>query len=249
VDYRRLCRFELRRFREHFARFAWISVRDSWTQGLFERILPDGRPPPIVPDPVWGLEQTAAEACFHSVRQRFQLPEKYVLASFPQDARYSAEWLEAFKEECGRHGHACLSLPLPRGNHIRFRDALANVGLPLTPMEWYALLANAAGYVGLNMHPLVVCLSNAVPIFSFDPYGFYSAKKGLEPLAASKVFDLLNRSSLLDWYHNAWWPSWPQPEIVFERLQAFNRERCRQLAAMRKGEFETALNTLVQSLQ
>ncbi|MGD9612721.1 MAG: polysaccharide pyruvyl transferase family protein [Kiritimatiellia bacterium] len=248
MDHRRISRWELGRFRKQFRRFADITVRDTWTQRLFERIFQGGVPPPIVPDPVLGLNQNYMFAHPQDVRRRFGLPEKYVLATFPGDAPYSAEWLEEFKVECERHGQACLALPLPRGDHVQFRDPSANLPLPLAPEQWYALLAGAAGYVGTNMHPVVVCLHNAVPFYSFDSYGLFSAKKGVESLGASKVFDLLNRAGLLDCYHNAWWPAWPRPADVFGRLQAFDRGRCAQLAALRRREYEAGMERLLRSL-
>lgn len=248
VDHRGLNRYELRRFRQHFGRFAAITVRDTWTQGLFERIFQDGFVPPIVPDPVLGLNQNYMQAHLPDVRSRFQLPEKYVLTTFPQGAGYSPEWLESFRAECERHGQACLSLPLPQGTQIPFSAAHANIPLPLTPEEWYGLLAGAQGYVGVNMHPIVVCLHNATPFFSLDNYGAFMSKKGRPCMAASKVFDLLNRAGLLDCYHNAWRQPWPSPADVFRRLMAFDRERCRKLAELRYLEYAANMEDLIRRL-
>jgi len=248
ADYRRMSRMELNRFRRHYARFVAITVRDSWTQGLFERIFPGACPPPIVPDPVFGLNQNYMRSHPMNIRERFGLPERYILVTFPRAPGYSSDWLAAFRTECGRNGQACLSLPLPQDTHLRFPDPAANIPLPLTPEEWFQLLAGASGYVGVNMHPVVTCMHTATPFFSFDHYGLFSARRGVETPAASKVFDLLNRAGLLECYHNVWQPLQPAPADVFRRLMDFDRDRCDALARLRFREYKAGMNNLVRSL-
>lgn len=248
ADYRRMSRIECRRFRRHYERFAMITVRDTWTQGLFERIFRGDTPPPVVPDPVFGLNQNYMQAHPQEVRQRFSLPDNYVLVTFHQGSAYATRWLNEFQVECEHHGYTCLSLPLPQNTHVRFSDSNANLRLPMSPEEWFSLLAGAQGYVGINMHPIVTCLHNAVPFFSFDYYGLFSGRKKRGGLVTSKVFDLLNRAGLLDYYHSVWKPQWPSPANVFQRLMSFDRSHCRALAGLRHREYKTAMCRLVRRL-
>lgn len=44
-----------------------------------------------------------------------------------------------------------------------------SITTPLPPLDWYALIKYAKGYIGENMHPIVVALHNAVPCFVLIP--------------------------------------------------------------------------------
>ncbi len=70
------------------------------------------------------------------------------------------------------------------------------IEVPLSPIDWYALIKYATAYIGSNMHPIVTALTNGVPCYSLDNWGstdFWGHKKHDE---SSKVYDVLKQYGL-----------------------------------------------------
>ena len=82
----------------------------------------------------------------------------------------SQEWIETFSRLAEAEGVTCVMLPFSHGNS--FGSLPHSIGLPLSPIDWYAIIKYSQGYVGNNMHPIVVSLHNQVPFYSFDTYQF-----------------------------------------------------------------------------
>lgn len=151
-------------------RMAYISVRDTWTQRMVKTIDPQ-MCPSVTPDPVFAFNQNAGSLVPNGedIRSRFRLPESYALVSLHSQS-LPVETLSELKRLLAARGVACVAFPMPTG--IRFSHTFDyEIELPLSPIDWYALIANASAYIGSNMHPIIVSLHNAVPCFSIDHWG------------------------------------------------------------------------------
>ena len=163
---------------ESLSLFRYISVRDTWTRDMVKSIL--HKEVPITPDPVFGFNANAGELIpsKEELIDKFKLPSKYLLFGlFDQNVDY--ETLVELKQLLSKQGCSCVSIYTPTGRGFKHPFDY-EIYAPFTPLEWYGLLKNAYAYVGCNMHPIVVCLHNAVPCFSIDNWGktdFWGRKK------------------------------------------------------------------------
>ena len=211
--------------------FSYISVRDSWTRQVFDYFSYSKSDPKITPDPVFGFNANVPpEQTSRAVVRRFSLPERYVILSFNQRFSPSSEWVRRFMACCREKGTAVVSLPYPQEENRIEVDM--NIPLPLDPIEWYNIIKHSTGYIGNNMHPVVVSMHNAVPFFSFDYYADYSRFSGKVNLEFSKIYDLLNHTELLDNYVNVQTRGFrfPEPELVFERVHNFDKGKAKRIA-------------------
>lgn len=211
--------------------FSFISVRDTWSQKVFNYFSYGKKTPLITPDPVFGFNiNVSQELISKEILKRFCLPEKYIILSFKKKYSPSKDWVVRFVQCCNRVGISVVSLPYPQEEN--FLDVDINLSLPITPLEWYNIIKYSKGYVGNNMHPIVVSMHNAIPFVSFDYYanvGLFSRKVDLQ---CSKIYDLLSKVGMLDYYVNVQSSSFqfPDPELVFERVSNFDLERGKILA-------------------
>lgn len=208
-------------------RFCYVSVRDEWTRKLVAYFTDGAVMPSVTPDPVFSMEQNHVTIPPKGeILSRFGLPEHYVLMSACGRPRTSitSKWQRGFIQAAKREGLTCVEFPRAQG--CQQLKTKIRIALPLSPLDWYALIRYSSGFVGMLMHPLIVALHNAVPCFSFDIYGI---SRGLHlDRESSKIYLLLkelglegNRCSVADIF------SWPRPERVLEILLSFDRESCR----------------------
>ena len=90
----------------------------------------------------------------------------YILISFFDSYKVSQSWMDEFVELASNKDLVCVSLPF-----AQIRSAIKcpyEISLPLSPIDWYALIKYSSGYIGNNMHPIVVSLHNQISFFSFD---------------------------------------------------------------------------------
>ena len=154
--------------------FNTISVRDVWTKRMVEKVtgINDIK---VYPDPVFSFNNN----CYlpiptkKEIMEKFHLNEKYVLFSF--SGKYCNEpYIQSLADEVERHGFQPVALPMPE--KLFAASIKKTIQLPLSPIEWYALIIHSCGYVGERMHPIVVCLHNVIPFFCFDEYGIIEKK-------------------------------------------------------------------------
>ena len=67
-------------------------------------------------------------------------------------------------------GKECVAFPID-GAMAFSHPFKHSISIPLSPLDWYALIKYSAGYVGSNMHPIVSSLANGVPCYSLDNWG------------------------------------------------------------------------------
>lgn len=178
--------------------FSFISVRDNWTKMIFEDIT--GKSIEKTPDPVFAFNYNA-DALIpdrQSTLAKFNLPERYVLISFLWTGLPQLE-MQQLQQLFEQDGIACVAFPTPRG--IPFKHNFAHeIPTPLSPIDWYALIKYSAGYVGSNMHPIIVALHNGVPCYSIDNYIRYDCFGRPQVDSSSKILDILSTFGLSDNY-------------------------------------------------
>ena len=99
------------------------------------------------------------------------------------------------------------------------------------------------------MHPIVVCLHNAVPCFSFDQYG----TKFLQFItnnSSSKIYDILEKFSLLDYRVscNSQLYKAPSPEHVLSKLFSFKKDKVQIVATDLYGQYQNMMVKILKSL-
>lgn len=177
--------------------FKYVSVRDEWTQEMFRHVTRNKITPPITPDPVFAFMPNTGELLpsFGELRQKFDLPDKYFLFSFHNGKTVSQKWLDEFQTIAKEEGILCVNLPFSEKES--FGKLEHSIHLPVTPLEWFAVIKYSSGYIGHNMHPIVVSLHCGVPFFSFDNYGLKHLNGILTTDKSSKIKHILAHAGLL----------------------------------------------------
>lgn len=155
-----------RRMKQSLSSFGYISVRDEWTKQLVKSVT--SKDVDVTPDPVFAFNQNCKEllAKAPDVKHKFSIPDKYVLVSLGSQC-LSMNQLKDLKEQLESQGKSCVALPMPTG--LSFCHPFDyEIKCPLCPLDWYNLIKYSCGYIGSNMHPIVVSLHNAVPCYSID---------------------------------------------------------------------------------
>lgn len=224
--------------------FSYITVRDEWTQKMVAYVT-GKRDVPITPDPVFSFNQNTyvPVPSKEEILGKFCLSENYVLFSF--SCRYiGKDYINRLSECVKEAGLIPVAFPMPEGL-VDF--GLANrVDLPLSPLDWYALIKYSCGYVGERMHPIVVAMHNATPFYSFDEYGVCKMsckyfKKGYI-VDSSKTYLLLKSVGLTDnlYAYNGGTPL-PDVQEVVNRLMAFDTGLCVDAAQKNQQKYEQGM--------
>lgn len=210
--------------------YSYVSTRDDWTANQVKWLTDGQITPSITPDPVFAFNynirhQPKAE----EIKKRFNLSDKYCLFSFHSSRVVSISWLEEIQSKLNKKGVQCVAFPFPQG--VQFNHPFEKeIGLPLSPLDWYYLIKYADAYVGENMHPIVIALHNAVPCYSFDQYGKVKLHYFVNN-KSSKVYHILNqfgclknRVSIQGRYEV------PSVEHVLSCLDTFDKEKVKMVA-------------------
>jgi hypothetical protein len=241
---------------EQIRHFAYVSVRDDWTRQMFLHLTKGQYNPAITPDPVFAFNQNAAKLLpsKESLLNRFHLPEKYLLMSFLPSAFQSQtavsslqEWLNRFISIAESKGLACVSLPFSQCAGIG--TSSHTIQHPLNPIDWYALIKHSCGYVGNNMHPIIVSLHNSVPFFSFDNYGTSHLNGLYVDESTSKIKHILDTANMADYRISCTSRHFkaPTPEKVHQLLDGFNKEKCSEFANMQLNKYNLMMDSIMQS--
>lgn len=234
---------EIGLMKRHLSNFKAISVRDVWTKQMVESILGE-KDINITPDPVFCFNKNNYLQIpdIKELQSKFGIPDRYVLITFSKgvlDTDYVAQILNIFQ----KNNITPIILPEPEG-HGDF-ECQQQISLPLNPLEWYALIKNSTGYIGTRMHPIITCLHNAVPFFSFDGNGTINSEGHFEQ-KSSKVYDILLKANLED-YTYALKSGLPKPsaETIFERIQLFDKERCANFSIKMQTIYEEEMCKII----
>lgn len=222
---------------EHIKRYAYCSVRDTWTQDMFKHISNGTIVPDVTPDPVFAFNANVNSLIpsKEEILKKFCLPDKYFLLSFLSKPAVSQSWLTKFEKLANEKGIACVMLP------FSYKKSLGTtklcIDLPLSPLDWYSLIKYSSGYIGHNMHPIVVSLTNDVPFFSFDNYGRARIKNLFTNEASSKIKHILSLANMLEYRVSCLSRFFvaPKPELVLEKVLSFDKEKT---TVFRKAYYE-----------
>ncbi len=230
---------------ELLSQFSYISTRDDWTSKMIKYITCGRIVPQITPDPVFAFNYNVHnQISEHEIREKYGLNKEYILFSFHNSHIVSVAWLKEIQELARADGKECVALPFPKG--VRFQHPFnKEIPLPLSPLEWYVLIKYSSGYVGQNMHPIVVSLHNGVPCFSFDHYGvkklhFFVNKE------SSKIYHIMKRFEVLSNWVSCATPKYkaPSPKKVYYSLKNFNVAKTKNAAQAYLEEYQKMMNDI-----
>lgn len=237
--------------REYIKRFSFCSVRDTWTQDMFKHISKGEIVPQVTPDPVFAFNINAKNIIpsKEEILKKFNLPEKYFVISFLRKPAVSQSWLSKFEELANEKGIACVMLPFSYKKSLG--TTKQNIDLPLSPIEWYALIKYSAGYIGHNMHPIVVSLTNDVPFFSFDNYGRARIKNLFTNESSSKIKHILSLANLLEYRVSCLNRIFfaPKPEFVLDKVLSFDINISRRFREEYYHKYSSMMNTIVEVIE
>ena len=204
------------------------------------------------PDPVFAFNQNCAEIIptKEEILAKYNLPENYILLSFLNSHTVSLQWQCEFQKLAEEKGMVCAALPFPQG--MKFQHCLKyEIPLPLLPLDWYALIRYSQGYVGHNMHPIVVSLHNANPFFSFDNYGLRKFNGLWSNDYSSKIKHILNLAGLQNNRVSCLRRSFvaPAPQFVFSRLYNFKSEKAKLFAVDYLARYEKMMFNIINLLK
>ena len=241
-----------KQMKERIMAFCYVSVRDVDTQKMFSFITEGQSCPSVTPDPVFAFNQNAASLVpsKEELMKKYGLSGKYMLISFKNEKRcnVSQTWLNKFQDIAKHHGIQCVSLPF--STSLSAGELESEIALPLNPIDWYALLKYSCGYIGNNMHPIVVCIHNTVPFFSFDNYGTKHANGLFCDSSTSKIRHILKVANLLDCRiaSNSLIRRTPSPEHVFNKLQTFDKAKCTTFAQDYLSKYNEMMTAILRHI-
>lgn len=192
LDIDKCFRYEKKRLANSLKDFKYLSVRDTWTSSIVEKLI--GKRADLTPDPVWAFNQNCSSYLTvpDAINKKYSLPEKYAILSFCKRI-FPVEWYGSLYDELHRHDFSVVNLAMPEGCVNIKADIVIDV--PISPLEWYSIIKNSSAYIGQRMHPMIVAFHNCVPFFIFDHYAFKNNN-----LSSSKIYDILNRAGQLNNY-------------------------------------------------
>lgn len=242
-----------KQIRKRIMAYSYVSVRDVDTQKMFSFITEGLCCPPVTPDPVFAFNQNAASLVLskEELMKKYGLSDMYMLISFKNDKRsnVSQTWLNKFQDIAKHNGIQCVSLPFSTSQSAGKLER--EIALPLNPIDWYALLKYSCGYIGNNMHPIVVCIHNTVPFFSFDNYGTKHANGLFCDSSTSKIRHILKVADLLDCRiaSNSLFRRTPSPEHVFNKLQTFDKAKCTTFAQDYLSKYNKMMTAILRHIE
>ena len=250
-DYNSMTQLEISAMKDAMDNFSYISVRDVWTKSMVEAIT-DKKNIEITPDPVFSFNQN----CYihiptkEDIIKKFDLQEKYILLSF-STWYSSAEYIKRIADEAEKNRFQTVAFPMPE--KLFSAGIGKTIPLPLSPIDWYALIIHSSGYIGERMHPIVVCLHNTIPFYCFDEYGivkkkfFGLSKKYIKD--SSKTYHILHQAELDDWmYSYKEKNEKPTPKFILDRIATFNRESCYEFSVKQQERYEKGMDNILKHL-
>ena len=228
----------------------YISVRDTWTKDMINHIIPEKKNVKVTPDPVFAFNYNAKEIIptKEQTLKKFGINSDYVLISLHnQSLKYDV--LKDLKDKFSERKISCIAFPMPKG--INFNHPFdKSIETPLSPIDWYALIKYANAYIGSNMHPIIVCLHNAVPCYSIDHWGttnFFHKKKhdGSSKVEhILKVFNLEgNRSDIEGNICNV------DADTIIENLNKFSKEKVIEHSKIQYIKYNEMMNEMLKAIE
>ena len=204
----------------------------------------------ITPDPVFALNQNLKQyiPSEEQIRSKYSLPAHYVLIGLRSQV-YTCDELSQLNELFKKEGKECVAFNID-GVYNYTHPFNYTIPLPLSPLDWFALIKYASAYIGSNMHPIVSSLTNAVPCVSLDNWGIVDFWGRRKEGKSSKVYDVLSQYGLSDY----WIPiKQGRCEATIDKLVAlidsFPVVEVRRTSEKRLYKYNNMLDEILQSIQ
>lgn len=236
---------------EAIKKISFISVRDNHTKNLIEHISNKSVIPRISPDPVFNFNDNfiGKEVSKDEIIKKFNLPEHYVLLSFKDNVTVNSNWINNIKQLFADKDIASVALAFPSG--VKFENNLEHkIDIPINPLDWYYLIKYSQGYVGHNMHPIIVALHNAVPFYSFDHYvkrsNFFWVNE-----KTSKIHHIVNKAKLNSNRISVLYgvTKIPNEITVFKAIMNFEKEKCKKFSENQTQEYNQMMHDLINTFK
>lgn len=228
--------------------FNKITVRDEWTKDMVN-FLTDISDIKITPDPVFAFNNNCPIhiPTKNEIQSKYLLPDKYILFSF-SNKYLKDNYIKGIAEACQDHNICPVALPMPE--YLRDFNMNKKIPLPLSPIDWYALIKYSSGYIGERMHPIVVCLHNSVPFYSFDEYGVVKRYFGgfikKQNIQSSKTYHIVNKFGFLENLHSIKSKrALPQANEIIQKIISFDKRKCEYIAKKTSLEFINCTKELI----
>lgn len=226
----------------------YISVRDTWTLDMMKAIGVN-HDIKVTPDPVFAFNYNAGHLVpsEDDIRKRFSLPKDYVLVSLHSQS-LTLKTLDELNSMFKAVGKTCVAFPMPGG--VRYQHHFDyEIKVPLSSIDWYALIKYASGYVGSNMHPIIVSLHNAVPCFSIDHWGTKDFFNRTVRDGSSKVEHIMGEFGLKNYVK----PidndiCYVEASVIVDAIQKFPCEHVRKVALDKYDEYLKMMDEIVNKI-
>lgn len=229
-------------------KFNYISVRDSFTQSFVESMLPERKDIKLTPDPVFGFNNNVKNVPSEKdIRFKYNIQGEYYIVCFYKSNWPDQKWANKLMEEAHRQGVSCVSIPMPQGGRNSNFDL--DIELPLDPLDWYALIKYSSGYIGNNMHPIIVALHNNVPFFSYNIHGRSLLHGRIQLIKTSKEYDLLSRFGLQRYLAPQPFLKFISPKSVIKLIQTFDKEKCGKASSFLQSEYDAMMTQIISKLE
>lgn len=239
------------KMKQSILNYKYVSVRDDWSQKMISYLTDGEVIPDVTPDPVFALNHNANELIPTKsyLTTHFGIPDNYILVSFKGSKSVNQEWITDFESNAEKKGLSCVKLPY--ADALSFGKMKYDVGNNISPLEWYALIKYAHGYVGNNMHPIVSSLANGIPFFSFDNYGIPLQDGKPTKGESSKIYHILKLANFLDnrVFVNSANYEMPTPIAVLDSLLKFDRKKSIAFAEHYYSEYKIMMTSVVNCLK
>lgn len=226
----------------------YISVRDTWTLDMMKAIGVN-HDVKVTPDPVFAFNYNAGHLVpsEDDIRKRFSLPKDYVLVSLHSQS-LTLKTLDELNSMFKAVGKTCVAFPMPGG--VRYQHHFDyEIKVPLSSIDWYALIKYASGYVGSNMHPIIVSLHNAVPCFSIDHWGTKDFFNRTVRDGSSKVEHIMGEFGLKNYVK----PidndiCYVEASVIVDAIQKFPCEHVRKVALDKYDEYLKMMDEIMNKI-
>ena len=181
------------------------------------------------------------------IRSRFNIQGKYYLICFYRTNWPNQKWANSLMEEAHKKGVKCVSIQMPQGGRNSNFDK--DIELPLDPLDWYALIKYSNGYIGNNMHPMIVALHNNVPFFIYNIHGRSILHGRIQLIQTSKEYDLLSRFDLQRNLVPQPFLRLISPKTIVKRLSTFDLNKCRYASQILQLGYEDMMKQILDKLE
>lgn len=233
----------------YLKRFSKLTVRDVPTQKLVSSFTRGEIIPKITPDPVFAFNDNV-KVNDSEVLSGLGVTPGYYLICVPEPYNQKLKtWVDDLTAIIQSSGKTVYELPRQTGVQCFNIPQLKRTNI--TPLEWYVLIKNCAGYIGGLMHPIVSCIHNEVPFYAIDYYGISYHLRYFHRytrINTSKTYQIIKECGLTQYYGHmrGLFKRVDSPQKVFNKLNSYNKNALKKASIYKKETLVNALNDLFQ---